>query len=155
MNNTNIAGGSFTDAEYDSLKKNTGTDLKALGQMADKFITINQSIFPTNPVDIKTLPGVSTEATLSLNYLNNFLRTQFFRRGAGYRSFGNEFLQTDIQGFMVSDYIRMFTNRVFLSLSYEGKRDNTAFTKLTGTTSYSNLNTSLILNLAANIPTFR
>ncbi len=155
LNNTDISGGSFTDAQYDSLKKNTGTDLKALGHTADKFITINQSIFPTNPVDIKTLPGVSAEATLSLNYLNNFLRGQFFRRGAGYRSFGNEFLQTDIQGFLISDYIRMFTNRVFLSISYEGKHDNTAFTKLTGTTSYSNLNTSLILNLAANVPTFQ
>ncbi|HTP12616.1 MAG TPA: hypothetical protein VMM37_03275 [Bacteroidota bacterium] len=155
LNNTDITGGSFTDAQYDSLKINTGTDLKSLGHLADKFITINQSIFPTNPVDIKTLPGVSAEATLSLNYLNNFVRGQFYRRGAGYRSFGNEFLQTDIQGFLISDYIRMFTNKVFLSLSYEGKHDNTAFTKLTGTTSYSNLNTSLILNLAANIPTFQ
>jgi hypothetical protein len=155
LNNTDIAGGTFTDAQYDSLKKNTGTDLKSLGHIADKFITINQSIFPTNPIESKTLPGVSTEATLSLNYLNNFLRTQFFRRGAAYRSFGNEFLQTDIQGFMVSDYIRMFTNRVFLSLSYEGKSDNTAFTKLTGTTSFATLNTSLILNLASNIPTFQ
>jgi hypothetical protein len=155
LRNTNISGGNFTDAQYDSLKKNTGTDLKSLGHTADKFMTINQSIFPTNPVEIKTLPGVSAEATLSLNYLNNFIRGQFFRRGAGYMSFGNEFLQTDIQGFMVSDYIRLFTNRVFLSLSYEGKSDNTAFTKLTGTNSYANLNTSLILNLAAGIPTFQ
>ncbi len=159
LNNTNISGGNFTDAQYDSLKANTGTDLKSLGRLAQKFITINSSLFPTNPVTdpngrLTTLPGVSTEATLSLNYLNNFVRTQFFRRGAAYRSFGNEFLQTDIQGFQVSDYIRMFTNRVFLSLSYEGKSDNTAYTKA-GTTKYSNFNSSLMLNLAANIPTFQ
>jgi hypothetical protein len=154
MVNTNISGGNFTDAQYDSLKQNTGNDLKALGHMADKFITVNQSIFPTNPVDPKTLPGVSTEATLSLNYFNNFLRTQFFRRGAGYQSFGNQYLQTDIQGFQVSDYLRLYSNRIFLSLSYEGKSDNTAFTKA-GTTSYANLNSSLTLSLAPNIPTFQ
>jgi hypothetical protein len=154
INNTNISGGSFTDAQYDSLSKNGGPDLKSLGHIADKFMTISQSIFPTNPVDIKTLPGVSTEATLSLNYFNNFLRTQFFRRGAGYRSFGNEFLQTDIQGFQIADYLRLYSNKIFLSVSYEGKSDNTAFTK-EGTTSYSNLNTALTLNLAADIPTFQ
>jgi len=54
----------------------------------------------------------------------------------------------------VSDYIRMLSNRVFLSLSYEGKSDNTAFTKA-GTTSYSNLNTSLTMSLAADIPTLQ
>ncbi|HEY6952125.1 MAG TPA: hypothetical protein VI758_06935, partial [Bacteroidota bacterium] len=155
LSNTNISGGNFTDAEYDSLKANGGPDLKSLGHTADKFITINASLFPTNPVDIKTLPGVATEATLSLNYFSNFLRTQFFRRGAGYQSFGNQFLQTDIQGFLVSDYLRLYSNRIFLSVSYEGKSDNTAFTKLLGTTSYSNLNSSLTLSLAANIPTFQ
>ncbi len=163
LSNTNISGGNFTDAQLDSLTINGGINLRkdlpvAIGTV-EKFITVNQSIFPTNPIydqnsRLTTLPGVSTEATLSLNYFSNFLRTQFFRRGAAYQSFGNPFLQTDIQGFQVSDYLRLFSNRVFLSLSYEGKSDNTAFTKA-GTTSYSNLNSSLTMNLAANVPTFQ
>jgi hypothetical protein len=160
--NTNIFGGNFTDAQLDSLAINGGVDLRkdlpvAIGTV-ERIITVNQNIFPTNPIfdqnnKLTTLPGLSTEATLSLNYFGNFLRTQFFRRGAGYQSFGNPYLQTDIQGFQVSDYLRLFSNRVLLSLSYEGKSDNTAFTKA-GTTSYSNFNSSLTLNLAANIPTF-
>ncbi len=161
--NTNISGGNFTDAQIDSLKKNSDIDLKGMLPVpvstVEKIITVNQNIFPTNPIfdqnsKLTTLPGLSTEATLSLNYLSNFLRTQFFRRGAGYQSFGNPYLQTDIQGFQVSDYVRMYSNRIFLSLSYEGKSDNTAFTKA-GTTHYSNLNSSLSLSLAANIPAFQ
>ncbi len=163
MANTNIAGGNFTDAQMDSLAKNGGPNLKkdlpvSVGTI-EKIITVNQSIFPTNPIfdqnnNITTMPGVSAEAVLSLNYFDNFLRGQFFRRGAAYQSFGNPYLQTDIQGFQVSDYVRMLNNRVFLSLSYEGKQDNTAFTK-EGTTRYSNLNTSLTMNPAPNIPTFQ
>ncbi len=161
--NTNIFGGNFTDQQLDSLAINGGVDLRKDLPVAistvEKFITVNQSIFPTNPIldqnnKLTTIPGLSTEATLTLNYFNNFLRTQFFRRGAGYQSFGNPYLQTDIQGFQVSDYIRMISNRVFLSLSYEGKSDNTAYTKA-GTTSYSNFNSSVTMNLAANIPTFQ
>jgi hypothetical protein len=161
--NTNISGGNFTDAQLDSLAINGGIDLKKdlpvpVGTV-EKIITVNQNIFPTNPIfdqnnKLTTLPGLSTEASLSLNYFSNFLRTQFFRRGAGYQSFGNPYLQTDIQGFQVSDYLRLMSNRVLVSLSYEGKSDNTAFTKA-GTTSYSNLNSSLTLNLASNIPTFQ
>lgn len=163
LSNTNISGGNFTDAQLDSLAINGGVDLKkdlpvSVGTV-EKIITVNQSIFPTNPIfdqnnKLTTLPGLSTEATLSLNYFSNFLRTQFFRRGAGYQSFGNPYLQTDIQGFQVSDYIRLYSNRILLSLSYEGKSDNTAFTK-SGTTKYSTLNSSLSMNLAPDVPTFQ
>ena len=158
LNNTNISGGNFTDAQFDSLAKNRGSDIREdlpinIGTV-QKLITVNSSLFPTNPVDVKTLPGVSAEATLSLNYFGNYLRAQFFRRGAGYRSFANEFLQTDIQGFQVSDYLRLHSNKIFLSFSYEGKSDNTAFTKA-GTTSYNNLNTSVTLALGASIPTIQ
>jgi len=161
--NTNISGGNFTDAQIDSLKVNSNIDLKGVLPVpvstVEKIITINQNVFPTNPIydqnnKLTTLPALSTEATLSLNYFKNFLRTQFFRRGAAYQSFGNPFLQTDIQGYQISDYLRLYSNRIFLSVSYEGKQDNTAFTK-TGTTRYSNLNSSLAFNLAANIPSFQ
>jgi len=77
--------------------------------------------------------------------VNNYLTGLFFRRGASYRSFGNDFLQTDVQGFLVSDRIRMFDNRVYLGLSYERKNDNTADTK-TGTTNFSNFSSSITVN---------
>jgi hypothetical protein len=155
VNNTDIQGGSWTQADYDSMKANdpkTGKDLEDLGKLADKFITINENVFPSNPVG-PGMPSIAFESILSLNVLNNFVRATYFRRGAAYKSFGNEFLQTDIQGYSVSDRIRMLSNKVFLSVSWEDKKDNTANTK-TATTRYTNLNTSLNLNIAAGYPSF-
>jgi hypothetical protein len=152
LSNKDISGGNFSDADYDSLEaqnEDLGKQLKKIRPLAEQLITVNENLFPTNPVGTG-LPGVAFEGMLSLNYLNNYFQAGFFRRGAGYRSLGNEFLQTDIQGFIVSDRIRMFTNRVFLSVSYEQKSDNTADTK-SETRTFSNLNTSLTLALP-NIP---
>lgn len=117
----------------------------------EKIITVNEYLFPSNPVG-KGLPSISLESSLNLNYLNNYLTGLFFRRGASYVSFGNDFLQTDVQGFLVSDRIRMFDNRVYLSLSYERKQDNTADTK-EGTTTFGYFNSSLTVS-PVNFPSF-
>jgi len=144
LNNTDISGGSFTDADYDSLEaqnKDLGKTLKQIRPIAESIITVNENLFPSNPVG-SGMPGVSLEGSLTLNYLNNYIQAVYFRRGAAYRSLGNEYLQTDIEGFLVSDRIRMFSNRVYLSLSYEQKNDNTSDTKR-ATTTFSNLTTAV------------
>jgi hypothetical protein len=154
LGNSDISGGSFSQADYDQLKASdpdAGESLEKLGKIAEKFITVNQFLFPTNPVG-KGLPGVAFESALTLNYFNNYLTGMFFRRGASYKSFGNDFLQTDIQGFLISDRIRMFDNRVYLSLSYEAKSDNTAETK-EGTTDFGYFNSSVTVN-PADFPSF-
>jgi hypothetical protein len=154
LSNRDISGGSFTQADYDQLKASdpeSGDNIEKIGKIAEKVITINEFLFPTNPVG-KGLPSVAMESALSLNYFNNYLTGMFFRRGASYQSFGNDFLQTDVQGFQVADRIRMFDNRVYLSLSYEIKSDNTADTK-EGTTDFGNFNSSVTVN-PANAPAF-
>ena len=167
LTNTDISKGSFTNADYDLLAgKNDSTltpqqqadrqkqadDIKKLADVGGKFITINEYLFPLNPVGTG-LPGVAYEGTLSLNYFNNFVRARLYQRGAAYLSFGNEFLQSDIKGYQLSDRIRMFENRALLSLSYEQRHDNTADLK-PATTKYGNLNTSLTVFPAANLPSF-
>lgn len=154
LTNTDISGGSFSQADYDQLKQQdqeTGDNLEKIGKIAERIITINEFLFPTNPVG-QGLPSVAFESALTLNYINNYILAAFFRRGASYQSFGNDFLQTDIQGFMVSDRIRMFDNRVYLSVSYERKNDNTADTKQ-GTTNFNNFNSSLTVS-PRNFPAF-
>lgn len=154
LTNKDISGGSFNQADYDRLKQQdqeTGDQLEKVGKFADKIITINEYLFPSNPVG-KGLPSVALESQMTLNYFNNYLTGMFFRRGASYKSFGNDFLQTDIQGFFVSDRIRMFDNRVYLSLSYEKKNDNTAETK-DGTTNFNNFTSSITVN-PRNFPAF-
>ncbi|HLF19521.1 MAG TPA: hypothetical protein VI704_01910 [Bacteroidota bacterium] len=152
LTNTDISGGNFTDAEKDSLVQSSGVSKTQLN-LAQKIITVNENLFPTNPVSTG-LPGIAGEAVLTLNYFNNFLRAVAYQRGAAYKSFGNEFLQTDIKGFQVSDYVRLFNNRMLTSLSFEQKSDNTASTKEIST-KYVNFNGSVAVNPGINLPTFQ
>jgi hypothetical protein len=172
LTNKDITKGSFTDADYDLISgKNDSTlsseDRKDRQQQADdikkwaekrllgvklKFITINENLFPLNPVGTG-LPGVAYEGTLTLNYFNNFIRAQYYQRGNAYLSFGNEFLQSDIKAIALSDRIRMFQNRALLSISYEAREDNTAETKV-ATTKFGNINGSLTVFPGVNLPSF-
>jgi hypothetical protein len=155
ITNKDISGGSFGKADFDSLRvkdPKAADDLEAISKIAENFITVNENLFPTNPMG-SGLPGVSYEAVLSLNYFDNFLRASVFQRGAAYRSFGNDFLQTDIRGFQISDRIRMFNNKAFLSLSYESREDNTADNKTT-TTTFDFFNSSLTILPGTGYPTF-
>ncbi len=167
LTNRDISGGNFTQADYDELagandpdltaeeredRKKQSDDIKKLAEIGENFITINEYLFPINPVGTGT-PGLAYEGILTLNYLSNFIRAQYYQRGAAYVSFGNEFLQSDIKGMALSDRIRMFDNRALLSLSYEKREDNTAQTKA-ATTEYSNLNTSLTVYPGTGLPSF-
>jgi hypothetical protein len=159
IKNKDISKGNFTSAQFDTMAANATTpgdkksveDLRSLANLANKFLTINDQIEPTNPVG-EGLPSLAVESAVSLNVLNNFIRGMFFRRGNAYVSFGNEFIQTDIQGYQVSDRLRLFSNKLFLSLAYEAKADNIANTK-DATTKYTNLNTAVNINPGAGIPT--
>lgn len=167
LTNTDITNGSFKQADYDLMAgKNDPTltasqkadrqadsdDLKKLADAASKFMTINQYLFPLNPVG-HGLPGVAYDGLLTMNYFSNFVRAQYYQRGNAYQSFGNEFLQADIQGLALSDRIRMFQNRALLSLSYEQRQDNTAQQKV-ATTKYGNINGSLTVFPASDLPSF-
>ncbi len=148
--NTDIGGGNFTDADYDSLKKQ-GQDVKDLGKLAESFITVNSYLNPINPI-ASGLPGFAFDANASLNYFDDYLRANVTRRGGGYRSFGNEFLQTDLQGFTVSNNLRLLSNKLFLSVAYDYKADNIGKTK-TATTTFSNLSTSVTVSPGVGYPT--
>jgi hypothetical protein len=165
--NTNISKGNFTDHDYDLLagkfdpdltpseradREKQADDIKKIANIASKIITINEYLTPLNPVGTG-LPALAYEGGLTLNYLNNYIRAQYYQRGATYFSFGNEFLQSDIRGTALSDRIRLFSNRALLSLSYEKREDNTAKSKAY-TTTYDYLNTSLTLYPANDWPSF-
>jgi hypothetical protein len=167
LTNTDITNGTFKQADYDLMagkndptltasekadRQQTADDLKKIADAASKFMTINQYLFPINPVGTG-LPGVAYEGLMTMNYFNNFIRAQYYQRGSAYLSFGNEFLQADIQGLALSDRIRMFQNRALLSLSYEQRKDNTSKTKI-ATTTYGNINGSLTVFPANNLPSF-
>lgn len=165
LTNQDISKGNFTQADYDLMsgkndptltaseradRQKTADDLKKIADAGSSFITINEYLFPLNPVGTG-LPGIAYEGLLTMNYLNNFVRAQYYQRGNAYYSFGNEFLQSDIKGLAVSDRIRLFQNRALISVSYEQREDNTAKTKV-ATTKYGNTNASLTMFPANNLP---
>jgi hypothetical protein len=152
IKNTDISKGNITDEELKNLKKEDADNIRKIRDAASTFITINQNLFPLNPLG-EGLPGVSYEGVLSLNYFNNFIRGSVFKRGAGYSSFGNDFLQTDIEGYSISDRIRMFNNKVFVSVAYEKRNDNTANNKI-GTTTFDFFNSTITVFPGVKLPSF-
>ena len=109
--NNDISGGNLTDVGIDSVKGVFDTtktaaehkkatkdadDMRELASTGRKFITINENLLPLDPTN--GFPSLALESELSINYFNNFIRTMVFRRGVAYKSYGNEFVQTDIDG---------------------------------------------------------
>jgi hypothetical protein len=167
LENNDISPGSYTDEEIDEFEgvndptktpqqiedaKQKADDLKKVAKIVRSIITINSSLSPLNP--IKGMPSLAIESELSLNYLNNYLRTMVFRRGIAYASFGNDFVQNDIAGINISDRIRMFSNKIMASVSYETKSNNTQNDAITPTTTYNTLNTSLTGYPSPELPSF-
>lgn len=166
LTNTDISSGNLSDAAIDSIKgvydttktqaeietaKKEADDLKKIASIGRSFITINEYLTPLDP--ITKLPSTAIESELSINVLNNFVRIVGFRRGKSYVSFGNEFIQTDIEGINVSDRIRLWQNRVLLSVAYETKANNTLHNSAIPTTKYNTLSTSVTVFPGAMYPT--
>lgn len=153
MHNTDISSGNLTDAQIDSIFGGDyysidPDDVKKIRDILGKFITVNQFVGPLNPQEFASLAG---EAALNMNYLNNALRVSYIYRGNDYFSFGQSFLRTDVKGINVVDRIRMFDNKLFLSVGYEKLEDNLQETKV-ATTKYQTINTSLSFFPRTNFP---
>ena len=140
--NNDISTGTVSDDLIDSLANTFNMDvgtLKNLKTYLGKFLTINQFISPLNPEELSTL---ATEAALSLNYFNNYLKATYVYRGGDYQSFGQSYLRTDIAGINITDRLRLFENKVFLSVGYENLQNNLQ-KAAKATTTFKTFNTSV------------
>lgn len=143
--NNDITYGTLSDEMIDSVFGSSGTlnadpeIIKDIKNILGNFITVNQFISPINP---EKLPTLAAEANLSLNYFNNFFKTSYIYRGNDFKSFGQEFIRTDIAGFNFMDRIRLIQNQLFISVGYERLEDNLQNTKIS-TTTFQTINTSI------------
>jgi len=159
MSNNDISGGSLTDDDFrefgigKSDSAQTVNNYINTAKIGRSFITVNKDLWPINPAN-RSLPSLAYESDLSLNYFNNYVRALVFRRGIAYRSFGNDFIQTDIEGINVSDRIRFLDNKMMASVSFETKRNNTQNDVNTPTTTYNTLNTYVTVFPGINLPSF-
>jgi len=159
MSNNDISSGSWTDDDFKTLgigksdSANVVNDYISTGKLGRNFITVNDQLWPVNPAST-SLPSLAYESELSLNYFNNYIRALVFRRGLAYKSFGNDFIQTDIVGLSISDRIRLLDNKMMASVSYETKSNNTQNDANTPTTTYNTLNTYITVFPGVDLPSF-
>ncbi len=145
VKNSDISNGELSDSQIDTLfgpGKSFSQDpktIKDLKNLIGSFITFNQYIEPLN---IEELPNYAAEATLSLNYFDNYFRGQYIYRGNDFQSFGNTFVRTDVAGININDRLRLLDNTLFLAVGFESLNDNLQKTKF-ATTTFNTLNTSV------------
>jgi hypothetical protein len=150
--NKDISEGSYTDEDIDSLfsdeDERERRDIRHLRDFFSNIITINENIVP---LGIKNVPTLSYESGIALNYFHNTFRFTYLRHGEAYESFGQTYLRNDIQGFTITDRLRLLKNQIFLSTGYERLRDNTSGSK-PATTATNTANISVSYFPAINFP---
>lgn len=128
-----------------------------------RFFIINQNLKPLMPIvpdtsgaigmkEFLNMPSTAFKTTLKLNYFNNFFVVRYQRVGPEFSSLGNPYLRSDIQGFNVSDKIRLFSNKLFVTMAYDQKRDNLSKDK-NATTTTTSFNAGLSLYPGGGLPT--
>ncbi|NUN69423.1 MAG: hypothetical protein HUU02_06895 [Bacteroidetes bacterium] len=145
LNNVDISSPEFNADSIDAaivrgtFGKSEGDQLKMVLPYLRKFMTANENLVPINPAGMTSLVY---EAGLAVNYFGNFLKGSYIRHGKDYTSAGATSLRKDIQGFNVTDRLRLLDNRLFLTASYEQLQNNTSGTEV-ATTTYRTMNTAL------------
>ncbi|MDO9548421.1 MAG: hypothetical protein Q7J65_05615, partial [Candidatus Marinimicrobia bacterium] len=147
--NRDITGGAMTLEKMDTFLPGDSlqNDTITLGDMNiplsgfpdpgdfTRIFIINQNISPLMPIvpdtngqigmkEFLNMPSTAFKTVLKLNYFNNFFVVGYQRVGPEFTSLGNPYMRTDVQGFNISDKIRLFSNRLFVTLAYDQKRDN-------------------------------
>jgi len=154
VSNDDITTGTFSDSQIDSLfgagklLGGSAEDIKSLTRTLSRFITVNQFI---KPIELNNLSTFASEAALDLNYFNNNFTIKYLYRGNDFQSFGQSYLQTDVQGFNFLDRIRFLENRLFLTMGFENLNDNLQKTKF-ATTNYQTINLAATYYPEINLP---
>ena len=154
LNNVDISTAAFNRDSVDSaivrgtFTKGNGDNLKRFLPYLEKIITANENLVPINPIGGTSLVY---ETGLSLNYFGNYLKFSYLFHGKDYSSAGASSLRKDIQGFNVTDRIRLLENRLFVTGSFEQLRNNTSGSEV-ATTTYNTMNASVSYYPSGNLP---
>ncbi|MCS7212070.1 MAG: hypothetical protein RMI34_07720 [Chloroherpetonaceae bacterium] len=130
LTNRDITDGSLSPRELDQLTGNVGLAnrlqlIPIIGSYDNltRIITINKNLTPLLPIDLSSL-AFRAGGELTIREIGNTLRAEYLRQGAQFNSFGLAFYLPDVQGFRVSDRLRIWDNRILLSAAFESLSDN-------------------------------
>ena len=154
LNNVDISRAEFNSDSIDAavargtFDKGDADQLKKLLPLARNLITVNENLVPVNPAGLTSLVY---ETAVSFNYFGNFVKAAFLVPGKDYTSAGASTIRKDIQGYNVTDRLRLLDNRLFLTGSYEELKNNTSGFEI-ATTTYTTVNTSVSYYPAKDYP---
>ncbi len=87
----------------------------------ENYLIINDSTIPLDPTK---LTSMAYDAQVKLSYYNNLLRLGYKSIGGEFYSLANSWVRTGIRGFYFSDRLRLYRNKIYLTLGYENFMDN-------------------------------
>ena len=101
----------------------------------EDFFHINLNQVPLLPIDpflaqtdilraLANAPSVAYYASAKLNYLRNFITLEFQQVGPEYNSLANPNLQKNVRITTISDRVRLFRSKLFLSGTYRATDDD-------------------------------
>ena len=161
MTNNNIWGGPITLAGLDTLVDDSvdnslsSFDLSDFPDPSDyeKFIIINSNLAPLVPIDINafgdsstisitdaifSMPSLAYRGRMVTNFFGNYLAVEYSQIGSEFNSLANPYLVKNKRGWSITDKIKLFQNRLMLSLGYKYYDDN-ILTTVENVTSQSDL----------------
>ena len=101
---------------------------------------------------IAKMPSLAYYTTANLNYLNNFITLEFQQVGPDYNSLANPNIQKNVRIRTLSDRVRLFRNKLFLTLLYRSTDDDIVKLEDDNITSTATVNLSGNLNLGYGLP---
>ncbi len=86
-----------------------------------RYLIINESTTPLDPLK-KTSMAYNT--SVKLDYFHNLLQIGYKSIGGSYMSLANAWLRKDLEGWYFNDRVRLFNNKLYVTLGYEDYLDN-------------------------------
>lgn len=133
-----ISGGAMTKSDIDSIFE---TEIPIDPSDYEDLFILNTS---TTPIDPTKLTSLAYNMQFKFNYFNNSILVQYKSIGSEYISLGNTFLRNNIQGFSISDAIRLFQNQLILNIGLDqfidkldNEKDDDEFTVPTDLTTFN------------------
>ena len=178
MLNTNIWDPVFRFDELDTLSILGDTTLDgSMGGLIDipfdpadfeDIFILNLNMVPLIPIDpnlldpdspdfdplqaILKMPSMAYHASAKFNYLGNFITAEFQQVGPEFNSLGNPNLQRNVRIRTLSDRIRMFGNRLFVTALYRSTDDDIIKLPEDNITTTETISISGSLNLGIGLP---
>jgi len=98
------------------------------------------------------MPSMAYHASAKFNYLRNFITLEYQQVGPEFNSLGNPNLQKNVRIRTVSDRIRMFRNKLFITASHRGTDDDIVKSEGDNITKTGTSSLTASLNLGVGLP---